>query len=668
VAVITSKLITLSDGVDFEIRYHDVLPGLTPEQYDELREDIRKNGILIPILVDQWNVVIDGQHRLKIAKELGIPSTDVPQQLTLNEDGAPQVDVFRLQKQMAIGVNLNRRHLEPEVRASLVEILKGDGLSNRAIAEMIGVDESTIRADLKKCSVAGNPAPEHPPTVTGTDGKNYSKSPGADIAERRERVKAAKEEGKSVRAIAEEVGVSVGTVSADLQAPEPVKKPVAIEKIHPAEEPVSVATEKKPKKKPVDNDEPNHPEVVPPSTVNPVTPVPQVDLENFELNVKRQSPDLWHVLDEVSGSVVGIIEKGAPGSLSGNMIAHARIPRDGEPVEVQIKNSCNRYFDTLKSVRSAIEKALGNVDAFWQGEEVYNDRDLSYLDRDSSYHLQKSPKLEKFHDIDLDKKSEGWKQKGLQTSSLWLFGARAKGEGRDGSYHGNCIPQVAEQILTRYTCAGDVFLDCFAGSCTTLVEAQRMGRHWIGIELDAKLEDRYSEVKGLRKGYTVSEMLWNDASAAFVYDHIREYLKRTHKRDDLDHVFLHPPYWDIVPFGSSRESQDLSKVNSLSEFLKRFQLVVWRAVKLLKPGKFFTLVIGDISKGGNWVPLCAYCMSKILELGNVRLMARNIKDIQGNQHGAKQAGLQAYRAVKNGTSTFAFEEVMVFQKVGEKIG
>jgi ParB-like chromosome segregation protein Spo0J len=135
--------------------YHAAVRPLTDDEYALLKEDIAKRGIISPIIKDAAGNIIDGYHRNKIAEELGL--TDIP---------IKQVDGTEAELQaMAIALNVARRQLDAEDRRELVTKLRGEGKSNRMIAETLGVSEATVRRDGTASDVAVD-------RVTGKDGKS----------------------------------------------------------------------------------------------------------------------------------------------------------------------------------------------------------------------------------------------------------------------------------------------------------------------------------------------------------------------------------------------------------------------------------------------------------------------------------------------------------------
>ena len=51
-----------------------LLPDLDGATFGSLREDISQRGIQVPVIVTEDGTIIDGHHRFRIAKELGIDS------------------------------------------------------------------------------------------------------------------------------------------------------------------------------------------------------------------------------------------------------------------------------------------------------------------------------------------------------------------------------------------------------------------------------------------------------------------------------------------------------------------------------------------------------------------------------------------------------------------
>lgn len=143
---------------------YQLMPGLTDEERASLRLDIEKNGIRVPIDVDEFDNILDGHHRAWIAAELGIACPRrIVSGLTEEEKRAH-----------AVSVNVFRRNLTREQRRDLVARLRRDGMSERSIAEVTSLGRSTVQRDLAQVAQMGH----LPDEVSGKDGKTYkAKSP-----------------------------------------------------------------------------------------------------------------------------------------------------------------------------------------------------------------------------------------------------------------------------------------------------------------------------------------------------------------------------------------------------------------------------------------------------------------------------------------------------------
>lgn len=135
------------------VRYQ-VMPPLSAEEYQELYEDIKANGVMVPIVVDENEVIVDGHHRAKIAAELGIPC---PEEMIAGKSESEK-------RNMAFTLNLKRRHLNREQRRALIaESLKADPqLSNLEHSRRTGASDKTVasvRSDLESHSEIPNDIP-----------------------------------------------------------------------------------------------------------------------------------------------------------------------------------------------------------------------------------------------------------------------------------------------------------------------------------------------------------------------------------------------------------------------------------------------------------------------------------------------------------------------------
>ena len=147
------------------VRYQ-VMPPLSSEEYQELHDDIKINGVLEPIHVDEEGVVIDGHHRSKIANELGIPCPVITHD-DLDDAG---------KRSLAFTLNLKRRHLNREQRRALIaESLKSDPqLSNREHARRTGAHHQLV-GSVREGLVEDGQVDESSTSI-GSDGKSYPAS------------------------------------------------------------------------------------------------------------------------------------------------------------------------------------------------------------------------------------------------------------------------------------------------------------------------------------------------------------------------------------------------------------------------------------------------------------------------------------------------------------
>jgi hypothetical protein len=115
----------------------------------------------------------------------------------------------------------------------------------------------------------------------------------------------------------------------------------------------------------------------------------------------------------------------------------------------------------------------------------------------------------------------------IATNSLWIIGSRSREGMHDGKYHGNFVPQIPYQAVRRFTKPGDVVLDPFLGSGTTLIECCRQGRHGIGVELIGSIaQDAQRRIDAASNPYdTWQEVIIGDSRDEEIIGDVRKVLE-----------------------------------------------------------------------------------------------------------------------------------------------
>jgi hypothetical protein len=110
-------------------------------------------------------------------------------------------------------------------------------------------------------------------------------------------------------------------------------------------------------------------------------------------------------------------------------------------------------------------------------------------------------------------------------------------------------------------------------------------------------------------------------------------------------VLMHPPYMDIVKF--TQDEDDLSQIGDINEFIKKFKTICENTLKHLEKGRYFAIVIGDVYKNSEVIPLGFYCMDMIKRNFKVKLKGTIVKNIEGNRGKLGSGGIWRYRALSS---------------------
>ncbi len=264
---------------------------------------------------------------------------------------------------------------------------------------------------------------------------------------------------------------------------------------------------------------------------------------------------------------------------------------------------------------------------------------------------------EPINDLDLTR----WREyDDILTDSLWLLGKRAHHGAHTPDYWGNFAPQIPYQAMRRFTRQGELVLDPFAGLGTTLIEARRIGRHAIGVELNAAVADAARErIETQENPYAVqTALLQGDSACLETAQRVQSQMKEW-GFEQAQLLILHPPYHNIIPF--SDDPRDLSNAPTLEAFLQQFERVIHHFAPLLATGRFLTLVIGDTYTQGEWVPLGFHTMEVVRKLG-FRLKSICVKDFHETRGKRGQRSLWRYRALRDNYYVFGHEYVLFFEK------
>lgn len=248
----------------------------------------------------------------------------------------------------------------------------------------------------------------------------------------------------------------------------------------------------------------------------------------------------------------------------------------------------------------------------------------------------------------------------IEQNTVWSFKSRGNWATHSGNYRGNWSPYIPRNILLKYSKEDDLILDYFCGSGTTAVEAKLLNRNFVGIDINefaiklAKENTCFSH-KAIDENIKSLESL--EVSIDLTVGDARDLNLINDSSVDL--ICSHPPYSNIINYTHNNEN-DLSNYE-VEGFLKEIEKVAKESYRVLKNNKYCSILIGDMRKNKNVIPLGFWTIDKFLKEGFV------IKElIIKRQHNCKTTGFWYTNSIKYNFLLLAHEYLVIFKKLDKK--
>ena len=268
---------------------------------------------------------------------------------------------------------------------------------------------------------------------------------------------------------------------------------------------------------------------------------------------------------------------------------------------------------------------------------------------------------------DLDpKKWREYEEDNLQFTTVWDSPKRDPYKWSLEGIKGNAPIEIPRQCILRFSKQGDKVLDPFCGSGSTLLVCARLKRNGTAIEINRKIK-KIAEKNLSQTTLMDEDNEWLKKQEIILGDSVK-LLKTNFKPESFDFVFAHPPYWNLIKYYeeySSDENQikgDLSSLETIEEFNQKTKEIFEGVFRVLKPGKFFCVLIGEaFGKGGEVIPL-DYYLTKIGLETNFLFYSKTIKITREATSRRNQMNIMKFRSLRSNFFICMHDYVLIFKK------
>lgn len=235
----------------------------------------------------------------------------------------------------------------------------------------------------------------------------------------------------------------------------------------------------------------------------------------------------------------------------------------------------------------------------------------------------------------------------LECTTVWSFPRRGNWATHKSDWRGNWSPEVARNLILRYSKEGDHLLDCMIGGGTTAIEAKILNRHITCTDVNEEALKRTKK--------SLDFEVYNKAKQRVVKCDARDL--RFIKDGEIDFALTHPPYADIIKYSEGKIEEDLSGIHDIDAFVEEIAKVAKELFRVLKKGKYCAILMGDTRRNKMYQPLAFKVMQKFLDTGFLLK-----EDIIKQQFNCKATGFWVTKSKESNFLLIMHEHLFVFQK------
>ncbi len=196
-----------------------------------------------------------------------------------------------------------------------------------------------------------------------------------------------------------------------------------------------------------------------------------------------------------------------------------------------------------------------------------------------------------------------------EKTTVWSFKDRGDWASHTPQYRGNWSPYIVRNIIELYSKPNDTVLDPMSGGGTTAVECYLTGRNSISSDINPGAISITRDRLDLPDSMIADLPTTNHKT--FVGD-VRNL--DAIKNDSIDLIATHPPYVNIIKYAPSVQG-DLSDMGDYGLFFKEFRKAIIEFYRVLKPGHYCAILIGDTHNKSHYVPVANRMMIDFLREG-----------------------------------------------------